>query len=101
MILAFYSAGAIAVLSAFAYRYALMKDLLPKMMKKRVLIPLGLFHVAYMLPTITFYILSIGDRAAIEKSLIEVKNTLNLVSLEVGVGADHSRFTKINNTQKS
>ncbi|KAE9555314.1 hypothetical protein FO519_001473 [Halicephalobus sp. NKZ332] len=71
VILAFYSAGAIAVLSAFGYRYAVMNDLTSKLMKKKVLIPLGIFHVVYMSPTIAFYLLSIGDREAIEKSLIE------------------------------
>ena len=82
MILVFYSAGAISVLSAFAYRYAVMNDLISKMIRKRVLIPLGIFHVVYMFPTITFYLLSIGNRKAIENSLIEVSHVFNSILMK-------------------
>uniref|UniRef100_A0A7E4VS63 G-protein coupled receptors family 1 profile domain-containing protein n=1 Tax=Panagrellus redivivus TaxID=6233 RepID=A0A7E4VS63_PANRE len=67
----FFGSTAVAVFSAFLYRYAAITNNLRLLMSWPVLIIIGLMHPLYEFPTLAFYTMGTGNRSVTDATILQ------------------------------
>ncbi|KAE9547958.1 hypothetical protein FO519_008829, partial [Halicephalobus sp. NKZ332] len=70
LFLIFFGASAIAILSAFIYRYAALVNKIDIILSWPFLIFLGVLHIGYEIPTVILYCLGATNRTAIDEAIL-------------------------------